>query len=154
MPQWSLLFWVSLLIVGFVGSFGGVLLCNFAPRGRGAGSRVRVTWYPKSGGAAGTLLSIVPAVFFLPNASTFSLLLITFFTGLIVSYLSSRLPRINQFLEKTAPPRPDPPAEMKAKAMYFRKDWNVRPRYETEEDGQFVGRTEFLERLNSHFISG
>jgi hypothetical protein len=150
MPQWSLLFWFSLLVVGFVGSFGGVLLCNFVPGGR---ARERFTWYPKSGGAAGTLLSIVPAVFFLPNGSTFSLFLITFSTGLIVSYLSSRLPRINQFLEKPAPPRPDPPAERKAKAMYFRKDWNVRPRYETEEDGQFVGRTEFLERLNSHFIS-
>ncbi len=150
MPQWSLLFWVGLFLVGFIGSVLGVLISNFVPGGR---ARERFTWYPKSGGAVGTFVSMVPAVLFLRNASAFISLPVTFLTGLIVSYLFSRLPRINQFLEKPPAPSPDPPAEIKPNSMCFRKDWNVRPRYETEENGLFVGRNEFLERLNSHFIS-
>ena len=39
------------------------------------------------------------------------------------------------------------------KEMRFRKDWNARPRFETGNDGSFVGRNEYLERLDSHFRS-
>lgn len=150
MPQWKFSFWVSLFIIGLLGSVLGVLISNFVPGGR---ARERFTWYPRSGGATGTIVSVLPAILSLADAKAWISLPITFLTGLVVSYLFSRLPRINQFLEKPPAPSPDPPAELKPNSMCFRKDWNVRPRYETEEDGQFVGRNEFLERLNSHFLS-
>lgn len=150
MPQWSLSFWVVLFIVGFVGSVLGVLISNFVPGGR---ARERFTWYPRSGGAVGTFVSVVPAVLFLRDAGSLVLLPTTFLTGLIVSYLFSRLPRINQFLEQPPAASPDPPPDIKPNSMRFKEKWNVRPRYEAEEEGLFVGRNEFLERLNSHFIS-
>lgn len=148
MPQWSLMFWVALIVVGVIGSVLGVLISNFFPGGR---ARERFTWYPKSGAAMGILVSVLPAVLLLPAARWFISLPITFLTGLVISYLFSRLPRI--VLEKPATPANDPPTKTNPNAMSFRKDWNVRPRYEEEEAGLFVGRNEFLERLNSHFIS-
>jgi hypothetical protein len=150
MPQWSLMFWVAVLVVGVIGSVMGVLISNFLPGWR---ARERFTWYPKSGATVGALLSVLPAVSFLPDARSFISLPLTFLTGLIVSYLSSRLPRINQFLEKPPAPPAEPPAKVNPNAMLFRKEWNVRPRYEDEEPGLFVGRNDFLDRLNSHFIS-
>lgn len=37
--------------------------------------------------------------------------------------------------------------------MVFRPDWNIRPRFETGDEGLFVGRNELLGRLSSHFLS-
>lgn len=39
------------------------------------------------------------------------------------------------------------------KQMRFRENWNARPRFETGDDGSFVGREEYLKRLDSHFRS-
>ena len=39
------------------------------------------------------------------------------------------------------------------KQMRFREDWNARPRFETGNGGSFVGRDEYLKRLDSHFRS-
>jgi hypothetical protein len=39
------------------------------------------------------------------------------------------------------------------KQMRFRENWNARPRFETGADGSFVGRNEYLQRLDSHFRS-
>ena len=150
MPPWSLSFWVILILLGVAGSVLGVLISNFVPGWR---ARERFTWYPKSGATVGTLLSALPAVFFFPQASAWISLPITAFTGAFVSYLFSRLPRINQWLEKQVTPKTTPPPEIQPNSMYFRSDWNIRPRYETEVPGLFVGRSEFLDRLNSHFIS-
>ena len=151
MPQWSLAYWLTVFVVGCAGSALGVLLSNYVPGGR---FRERLTWYPKSGGAFGSLVSFLAAVLFFPEARTLVALTATFFTGLLISYLFSRLPRINQFLERSSKPKTvPPPAEAKPNQMRFRKNWNVRPRYETEFPGLFVGRSEFLDRLNSHFIS-
>lgn len=42
---------------------------------------------------------------------------------------------------------------LNTKQMRFRENWNARPRFETGDDGSFVGRTEYLQRLDSHFRS-
>lgn len=42
---------------------------------------------------------------------------------------------------------------LNTKEMRFRENWNARPRFETGDDGSFVGRTEYLQRLSSHFQS-
>ena len=143
---WVAIFFVFLL--GFIGSALGVLASSFVPLGR-----ERFTWYPKTGGAVGWAVSAVVGVVFV-NLNLWLVLPATFLTGLVVSYLSTRLPRINQFLEKPKSAAATPPsAEIRANQMCFKRDWNVRPRFETEEEGLFVGRTDFLDRLNSHFIS-
>ena len=42
---------------------------------------------------------------------------------------------------------------LNTKQLRFRQDWNARPRFETGDDGSFVGRNEYLQRLTSHFRS-
>src|SRR5215213_8614575 len=44
-------------------------------------------------------------------------------------------------------------ADAPVERMVFRSEWNARPRFETGEEGLFVGRNELLGRLSSHFIS-
>ena len=151
MQHWSVTFWIVVVTVGAIGSVLGVIISNFFP---GWKARERFTSYPKTAGIGGALVSFLPAGLLFPDSGSL-ILSYTFLTGLVVAYLTARLPRINQFLEKqpAATPSQSPTNKITANQMCFRKDWNVRPRFETEETGLFVGRNEFLERLNSHFIS-
>lgn len=154
--------WPWLALYSLLGALLGVILSRFLP---GGVLRERIyVWRPNLatllgvvvGGITGRFLSSPVAV--VPVA-------------LLIAYLCSRLPEIPSleyfqrlpakyfarwivfpFSAEESNPTTNT-NEAPVERMIFRDDWNIRPRFETGEEGLFVGREELLGRLSSHFIS-
>src|SRR2546422_1156735 len=100
-------------------------------------------WRPNLGVFSGIVLSILVGLITRTP-------LLVFFIAAMIAYLISRFPKIGP--EKKAESEKST-GEGPPDRMQFRKEWNARPRFESEEEGLFVGREDFLNRLTSHFIS-
>jgi Cdc6-like AAA superfamily ATPase len=146
--------WLILVLIALAASGLGVLISYFFP---GTHDREwKYAWVPKQALLVGT----VTAFFVTLGASSrlqdrwwTGLFPVAFVTAVLASYLSSRLPGLRTLLDKQAKTETETSPEIKANQMLFRQSWKSRPRFETGEEGLFVGRAEFVERLDSHFTS-
>ena len=140
-------------LIAIAGSALGVLISHFFPGGHTR--EWKYIWSPKPALIWGTSSgAFVPFVLSKQLEGRWSLLvLLAAATSVVVAYVSSRLPRFNTLFDKPAEDEPETSSDIKTNQMLFRQSWNARPRFETGEEGLFVGRAEFVERLDSHFIS-
>lgn len=133
----------------------GVILSKYVPGGI---LREKVNrWRPALAVIVGTSLGLIVAWL---SSATLLVVLISilsgyFFSrppemGLVSLWRGWRLRRLKQSLEAFSGNRN---SDFRFDQMVFREDWNIRPRFETGEEGRFVGREELLGRLSSHFIS-
>ncbi|HET8781095.1 MAG TPA: ATP-binding protein [Pyrinomonadaceae bacterium] len=145
--------WIFLVLTASAASGLGVLISYVFP-----GGRTRAWEYEWKPGRA-FLLGIGPGLFVpfiiskqFPNRLV--LIVASLLVATIAAYIYSRMPGRKASREEE-PDDADTSSEKKTKQMRFRPSWNSRPRYENEneDEGVFVGRTDSVERLNSHFIS-
>ena len=134
---------VWLLPIGLLSTLVGVVLCYFFPS----------PWRRQPQYEFRALIGFFTGIIATAVAAQASHnLLVVIPLGLLAGYIASSLPKV----EKTLTAPNDEPATLETPLrdrILFSHDWDARPRYETEEEGVFVGRRELLDRITSDFIS-
>src|SRR5260370_20551949 len=131
-----------LLVAGLLESIGGVVLSHFFPKL----SRLNPDYqfHPESGIGAGLLFSGIAA-------AVFHNLYIVAPVGLVFGYMIAWL-RPDKKPEGPAPlEEPKPAPADPVTRLPLQQGWDRRTRYETQENGLFVGREELVERLTADF---
>jgi hypothetical protein len=145
--------WTLIVLSAFAASGLGLVLSHLFPGTHAR--RWKYKWQPVR-----SFIAAVGAAIFVPFVLSkqyadqpWALFVMTWVIAMVAAYYLSRMPRREALADQEPDLDPDTSSEIKADQMRFRASWNSRPRFETEDEARFVGRTEFVERLNSHFIS-
>ncbi len=147
--------WPWLFVWSLIGAALGVLVSWRWP---GGVLRTHAyEWRPLSGGLAGVFAGVVFAKYLITSP------LVVLPVAFSLAWAASRRPdfSIPQFIRTFAAflmgENNDDDSgsipEQVVERMVFRSTWNSRPRFETYDPGQFVGRNELIGRISSHFIS-
>jgi len=146
--------WPWLLLWSLIGATLGVLVSWRWPGG--VLRKHAYEWRPFSAELAGFFAGILIAGFLITSP------LVVAPVAFLVAWSWSRRPEFStqrfsrtlwDYLMGESESIVDTTPEPVVERMVFQPTWNARPRFETGEVGQFVGRNELLGRVSSHFIS-